>query len=82
VYVCWHTVKRLTVNLQDDLDTRLRHEAARRETTVAEVAGEAIEIHLRGASLRHLIAAKAGRSDRHDTARRIEEILRLSFPAI
>ena len=69
-------MKRTTVKLPDDLDTRLRHEAARRESTVAEVTREAIEIHLGGATRRRLIAAKAGRSGRHDTARRIEEIIR------
>jgi len=69
-------MKRTTVKLPDDLDTRLRHEAARREVTVAEVTREALEIHLRGGARRRLIAAKAGRSGRHDTARRIEEIIR------
>ena len=74
--VCWHTVKRTTVKLSDDLDARLRHEAARRDTTVAEVTREAIETHLGGGTRRRLIAAKAGRSGRTDTARRIEEIIR------
>ncbi len=69
-------MKRTTVKLPDDLDTRLRHEAARRESTVAEVTREALEIHLGGDARRRLIAAKAGRSGRHDTARRIEEIIR------
>ena len=74
--VCWHTVKRTTVKLPDDLDARLRHEAARRESTVAEVTREAIEIHLGGGKRRRLIAAKSERSGQHDTARRIEEIIR------
>jgi predicted transcriptional regulator len=69
-------VKRTTVKLPADLDTRLRHEAARRESTVSEVTREAIESHLGGVRRRHLLAAKAGRSGRHDTARRIEEIIR------
>ena len=73
--VRWYTAKRTTVKLPDDLDTRLRHEAARPETTVAEVTREAIESYLGGARRRHLLAAKAGRSGRHDTARRIEEII-------
>ena len=69
-------MKRTTVKLPDDLDARLRHEAARRESTIAEITREAIESHLGGGSRRKLIAAKAGRSGRRDTARRIEEILR------
>lgn len=73
--VCWHTMKRTTVKLTDELDARLRHEAARRGTTVSEITREAIESHL-GAGRRRLLAAKAGASGRRDTARRIEEILR------
>ena len=64
-----------TVKLPDELDARLRHEADRRGTTVSEVTRAAIESHL-GGGRRRLIAAKAGRSGRRDTARRIEEILR------
>jgi predicted transcriptional regulator len=67
-------MKRTTVKLSDEADARLRHEAARRGTTIAEVTREAIEAHLGGR--RRLIAAKAGRSGRQDTARRIEEIIR------
>jgi hypothetical protein len=52
----------------------LRRAAARRESTVANVIRQAIEIHL--ADPRRLIAAKAGRSGQRDTARRIEEIIR------
>jgi len=69
-------VKRTTVKLPDDLDAKLRHEAACRQSTVAEITREAIEIHLGSGVRRKLIAAKAGRSGRHDTARRIEEIIR------
>jgi len=68
-------MRRTTVKLPDELDARLRHEAARRGTTVSEVTREAIESHL-GGGRRRLIAAKAGRSGRTNTARRIEEILR------
>jgi predicted transcriptional regulator len=69
-------MKRTTVKLSDEADARLRHEAARRGTTIAEVTREAVEAHLGGRGRRRLIAAKAGRSGRHDTARRIEEIIR------
>lgn len=68
-------VKRTTVKLPDELDARLRHEAARRGTTVSQITREAIESHL-GGGRRRLIAAKAGRSGRTNTSRRIEEILR------
>jgi len=74
--VCWHTMRRTTVKLPDDVDARLRHEASRRGTTIAEITREAIETHLGGGSRRRFIAAKAGRSGRRDTARRIEEIIR------
>jgi predicted transcriptional regulator len=69
-------MKRTTVKLPDELDARLRHEAARRQTTVADITREAIERHLGGRVRRKLIAAKAGRSGSRDTARRIEEIIR------
>jgi predicted transcriptional regulator len=66
-------MKRTTVKLPDDLDARLRHEAARRGLTVSELTREAIETHLgRGRRLR---AAGAGRSGRDDISERIEEIL-------
>jgi len=69
-------MKRTTVKLSDQVDARLRHEASRRGTTISEVTREAIEAHLGGSGRRRLIAAKAGRSGRSDTARRIEEIIR------
>jgi hypothetical protein len=66
-------MKRTTVKLPDDLDARLRHEAARRNMTISELTREAIELHLGG---RRLLAAGAGRSGRTDVSERIEEILR------
>lgn len=68
-------MRRTTVKLPEELDARLRHEAARRGTTISELTREAIESHL-GGGRRRLIGTKAGRSGRRDTARRIEEILR------
>jgi len=68
-------MKRTTVKLPDELDARLRHEAAQRGTTVSDITRQAVESHL-GAGRRRLMAAKAGRSGRRDTARRIEEIIR------
>lgn len=69
-------MKRTTVKLPDDLDARLRHEAARRKITIAELTREAIEAHLGGRGRRRLLAAGAGRSGRSDVSERIEEILR------
>ncbi len=66
-------MKRTTVKLPDDLDARLRHEAARRGLTISELTRQAIETHL-GQS-RRLLAAGAGRSGQHDISERIEEIL-------
>jgi len=70
--VCWHTMKRTTVKLPDELDARLRHEAARRRLTISELTREAIETHL---GARNLMAAGAGRSGSSDISERIEEIL-------
>ena len=68
-------MKRTTVKLPDDVDARLRHEANRRGMTVSELTREAISAHLGRTERRRLLAAKAGRSGRSDTAARIEEIL-------
>ena len=68
---CWHTMKRTTVKSPDDRDTK-----PRRESVAAKVTRKAIGSHLGSTAPRRLIAAKAGRSGRHDTARRIEEIIR------
>jgi len=67
-------MKRTTIKLPDDLDARLRHEAARRGTTVSAVTREAIAEHLGGPG-RRLGAAGSGRSGRSDVSERIEEIL-------
>jgi predicted transcriptional regulator len=69
-------MRRITVKLPDDLDAKLRHEAARRGSTIGEVTREAIEAHVGGIAGRRLMAAKAGRSGSRDTARRIETIIR------
>jgi predicted DNA-binding protein len=70
------SMRRTTVKLSADLDAKLRHEAARRGSAIADVIREAIEAHVGEVARRGLIAAKAGRSGRHDTARRIEDIIR------
>ena len=70
-------MKRTTVKIPDELDRRLRHEAARRGMTISELTREAIERHLGadGSGRRRLGAAAAGRSGRSDVSERIEEIL-------
>ena len=69
-------MKRTTVKLPDELDSRLRREAQRRGTTISEFTREAIEAHLSGGTPRVLLAAGAGRSGQSDISERIEEILR------
>jgi plasmid stability protein len=71
-------MRRTTVKLPDELDARLRHEAARTGTTIAEVTRTALEAHLGGGGggRRRLNAAAAGRSGRRDISEQIEEIIR------
>jgi predicted transcriptional regulator len=66
-------MNRTTIKLSDDVDAKLRHEAARRGITISELTREAIETHL--GPRRRLGAAATGRSGRDDTSERIEEIL-------
>lgn len=63
------------MKLPDELDAKLRHEAARRGMTISELTREAIESHLGGRE-RRLSSTGAGRSGQHDISERIEEILR------
>ena len=75
-------MQRTTVKLPDDLDARLRHEAARRGTTVSALTREAIEALLGApAGRRRLLAAGAGSSGQSDVSERIEEILASEVPA-
>jgi predicted transcriptional regulator len=71
-----HTMKRTTIKLPKNVDTRLRYEAERRGTTISEITREAILVYLGLDSSRRLGGAKAGRSGRTDVSERIEEILR------
>jgi predicted DNA-binding protein len=68
-----YTMRRTTVKLPEELDSRLRHEAERRGMTISELTREAIEADLGGR--RSLLAKRAGRSGRSDISERIEEIL-------
>lgn len=69
-------MRRTTVKLPDDLDARLRQEAARRGVTVSELTRESIATHLGAGRRRHLRAAGAERSGRDDISEKIEDILR------
>ena len=70
-------MKRTTVKLPDELDSLLRHEAARNGKTVSELTREAIEAHLGHSKRREFLSAGVGRSGKTDISERIEEILRL-----
>ena len=78
-------MKRTTVKLPDELDARLRHEAARRGVTVSELTRTAIESHLAAPAptgRRRLLAAGAGASGRSDVAERLDELLaEAGFPS-
>ena len=69
-------MRRTTIKIPDDLDARLRHEAARSGSTISDVTRAALEAHLGGGGRRRLGAAGAGRSGRADVSERIEEIIR------
>ncbi|MDT0343080.1 CopG family transcriptional regulator [Streptomyces litchfieldiae] len=73
-------MRRTTIKLDDSLDARMRHEAARRGMTISEWAREAITAHLPGVgkpgqARRRFRSAGAGDSGRSDIAERMEEIL-------
>jgi predicted transcriptional regulator len=73
-------VRRTTIKISDELDARLRHEAARQGVTISELTRSALQSYLgaqplpAGPRLR-LLSAGAGRSGRSDISERIEEIL-------
>ena len=62
------------MKLPEDLDAKLRQEAARRGMTVSELTREAIERYLNGGRRRVLKSAGAFRSERGDIASRAEEL--------
>lgn len=68
-------MKRTTIKLTDELDSRLRHEAERREMSISDLTREAIESHLLGQRRGRRLGAP-GRSGKKNISHRIEEILR------
>lgn len=78
--VCWHTMRRTTIKLPDELDVRLRHEAALRRVTISTVTREAIEEHLGARGRRRLAGGRSWHSGASDVSERVDEILRREFP--
>jgi hypothetical protein len=68
-------MRRTTVKLPDELDARMRYEAARRGITIAALTREALEEHLGVTSRRRFLATGSGHSGRHDISERMEEML-------
>jgi hypothetical protein len=70
-------MRRTTLSLPDELVAALKREARRRDTSVSEVAREALIDHfgLADTGPRTLPFVALGRSGYHDTSERIDEIL-------
>ena len=68
-------MKRTTVKIPDELDARLRREAARRGTTISELTREALQAHLGDGRAALRRAAGSFQSGQGDLSERIEEIL-------
>lgn len=71
-------MKRTTIKISEELDTKLRHIAAQRNGTLSEVIREALELYANGEPPggRRLLFVGAGASgDGSGIASRIEEIL-------
>ncbi|GGY38950.1 CopG family transcriptional regulator [Streptomyces tanashiensis] len=74
-------MKRTTIKIDESLDARMRHEAARRGMTVSEWTREAIAAHLPGDEQgdapvrRRFHSTGSGASGRSDIAERMGELL-------
>ena len=76
--VCYdERMRRTTLTLPDELVAALKREARRRDTSVSEIAREALIEHfgLADNGPRRLPFVALGRSGFHDTSERIDEIL-------
>jgi hypothetical protein len=76
-------MKRTTITLPDDLAVVLEREARRRQTSVSEVARQALIAHLglADAPKRRLPFVGLGASGHTDTTERLDEILAEEWPA-
>lgn len=72
-------MRRTTVKIPDDLDDRLRKEAARRDMTVSAVVREALEAHLLPGKRRRLRSAGIIAIDRADMSTAAREMLAEMF---
>ncbi|MGH3727370.1 MAG: ribbon-helix-helix protein, CopG family [Micromonosporaceae bacterium] len=68
-------MKRTTIKIPDDIDTKLRAEAARREITVSELTREIFETHFGAGKRRRFLSAASFASGHSDTSERMEELL-------
>ena len=69
-------MKRTTIKISEELDTKLRHIAAQRNGTLSEVIREALELYANGGlPQRRFLSKGAGAGDGSGIASRIEEIL-------
>ena len=70
-------MKRTTIKISEELDTKLRHIAAQRNGTLSEVIREALELYANGSRPpgRPFLFVGAGESSDGNVASRIEELL-------
>jgi hypothetical protein len=68
-------MKRTTISLPDELAQDVTRESQRRRVSLSEIAREALTEHLHKPSPAPLPFIGIGRSGKHDTAQRAEEIL-------
>lgn len=68
-------MKRTTIMLPDEVDARLRHEARRRGTSIAEVAREAIEKELPSQGDGRLSFFAIGEGSPSDASERVDELV-------
>jgi Arc/MetJ-type ribon-helix-helix transcriptional regulator len=68
-------MKRTTISLPHDLAQDVEREAQRRRVSISTVTRDALREHIQRQATSRLPFIGIGRSGRHDTARRAEEIL-------
>jgi len=68
-------MRRTTISLPDEVAAFLEREARRQDTSVSELARQAITAHFRMGQARQIPFAGIGRSGQHDIAERFEEYL-------